>query len=298
MKGTIVMSDEKEFLKNYNMEKYERPSVAADIAVFTAADVPDDNYRKLAEKSLKLLMIRRGRPPFEGFYALPGGFAMKNEDLDETAARELFEETGVKDIDLSQLKTTSTPQRDPRGWIISAAYIALVDSSRLEVRYGDDAADAGWFDVSFYEKEHNVTSSADGSSCSETVFRLELRSGDVLLTAEVSVKNTAKISGRSRSIKIISSEGIAFDHAEIIVYAILELRRRTAEEGAAFNLLPEKFTMTDLQRVYEIIMGTKEIDANFRRKMSGFVKNTDEMAQGGGHRPSKLYVRNMEAFLK
>ncbi|MGN1417660.1 MAG: NUDIX domain-containing protein, partial [Oscillospiraceae bacterium] len=90
------MPDEKEFLKNYNIKKYEQPSVAADIAVFTVKNIPDENYRKLDGKKLCLLMIKRGKPPFQDQFALPGGFAKKDETVDSTALRELFEETSVE----------------------------------------------------------------------------------------------------------------------------------------------------------------------------------------------------------
>ncbi len=286
------MPDEKEFLKSYNIKKYEQPSVAADIAVFTVKNIPDENYRKLDGKKLCLLMIRRGKPPFQDYFALPGGFAKKDETVDNTALRELFEETSVENIYLSQLKTTSTPGRDPRGWIISCGYLALVDSTRLSVKSGDDAADARWFEVGFTRL-----------SCEQleneklTRYRLELINGENRLSADITEKISLGASGREYSVTAENSKGIAFDHAEIIACALTELRRKTIYEGAAFSLLPECFTMTDLQQVYETIMDVKESDANFRRKMSGFVQLTDETQGGMGHRPSKLYKRNIEAFL-
>lgn len=289
------MKDESEFIKNYDIKKYEQPSVAADIAVFTVKNIPENNYRKLDKKSLQLLMVKRGKPPFEDFYALPGGFAMKTETVDNTAKRELHEETGVDGIYMEQLKTTSTPGRDPRGWIISCAYLALVDSSRLEVCGGDDASEARWFDISMKKISENFTEASD-KAIKTSVYDLTLTSDDKILTCRVSEIVCAALSGRKRSLTVISSEGIAFDHAEIIAEALLELRRKTAENGTAFNLLPEKFTMADLQKVYEAIMDCTETAANFRRKMSRFVIETNEMSQGAGHRPSMYYIRNMKAF--
>lgn len=286
------MPDEKEFLKSYNIKKYEQPSVAADIAVFTVKNIPDENYRKLDGKKLCLLMVRRGKPPFKDFFALPGGFAKKDETVDETALRELFEETAVDNICLSQLKTTSTPGRDPRGWIISCGYLALVDSTKLDVKSGDDAADALWFEV-----DYKLVSSEKQESSKLTKYRLELTNGENKLSADITEKVTLGASGREFSVTAENPEGIAFDHGEIIAYAITELRRKTVYEGAEFSLLPEYFTMTDLQQVYETIMDVKESDANFRRKMSGFVQSTEETVSGAGHRPSKLYKRNNEAFL-
>ena len=286
------MSDEKEFLKSYNIKKYEQPSAAADIAVFTVKNIPDDNYRKLDGKKLCLLMIKRGKPPFTDHFALPGGFAKKDETVDDTALRELFEETSVENIYLSQLKTTSTPGRDPRGWIISCGYLALVDSTKLSVKSGDDAADALWFEVSYKQ-----VSSEMRENEKLTRYRLELTNGDNRLSADITERISLGASGREYSVTAENSEGIAFDHGEIIAYAITELRRKTVYESAPFSLLPEYFTMTDLRQVYDTIMDVKESDANFRRKMSGFVCLTDETQGGMGHRPSKLYKRNIEAFL-
>ncbi|MGN0691372.1 MAG: NrtR DNA-binding winged helix domain-containing protein [Oscillospiraceae bacterium] len=286
------MPDEKEFLKSYNIKKYEQPSAAADIAVFTVKNIPDENYRKLDGKKLCLLMIRRGKPPFQDYYALPGGFAKKDETVDNTALRELFEETSVENIYLSQLKTTSTPGRDPRGWIISCGYLALVDSTKLSVKSGDDASDARWFEVGFTRLSCEMLANQK-----ITRYRLELLNGENRLSADITEKITLGASGREYSVTAENSKGIAFDHAEIIAYALTELRRKTIYEGAAFSLLPEYFTMTELQQVYETIMDVKESDANFRRKMSGYVLLTDETQGGMGHRPSKLYKRNIEAFL-
>lgn len=286
------MPDEKEFLQNYNIKKYEQPSVAADIAVFTVKKIPDENYRKLDGKRLCLLMIKRGKPPFKDFFALPGGFAKKNETVDDTALRELYEETSVENISLSQLKTTSTPGRDPRGWIISCGYLALVDSTKLSVKSGDDASDALWFEV-----DYKLVSEEIREQSKVTKYRLQLTNGENRLSADITEKVSIGSYGRKFSVTAENSEGIAFDHSELIAYAIAELRRKTVCEGAAFSLLPEYFTMTELQQVYETIMDVKESDANFRRKMSGYVCLTDETQGGMGHRPSKLYKRNTEAFL-
>ncbi len=124
---------EDEFLRQYNGDKYPKPSVTADIAVFRMnAGVPE------------LLLIRRGGHPFLGSWALPGGFANRNEPLEKTAARELQEETGIVNAELILVGVYSEPGRDPRGWTVSAAYAALLSES-TEAAAGDDAAEAMWF---------------------------------------------------------------------------------------------------------------------------------------------------------
>jgi 8-oxo-dGTP diphosphatase len=98
----------------------------------------------------KVLLIRRGNPPFEGQWALPGGFVEPNEPLEAAARRELWEETGAEPARLAQLRAFGDPGRDPRGWAISVAYLAVLDGSATEVqqvRAGSDAGDVGWFDL-------------------------------------------------------------------------------------------------------------------------------------------------------
>jgi 8-oxo-dGTP diphosphatase len=96
---------------------------------------------------LEILLIERGGEPFQGYWALPGGFVEHDEDVDEAARRELEEETGVKGLSLEQLHTFGAPDRDPRGRVVTVAYYTLVPASRLSPRAGDDAARAQWLDA-------------------------------------------------------------------------------------------------------------------------------------------------------
>ena len=121
---------------NYDPSAFERPSVTADIALFT-----------VREKALQVLLIRRKEWPFAGQWALPGGFVRPAETLESAARRELAEETGVSEVFLEQLRAFGDPGRDPRTWVITVAYTALISSDRLVVQADTDAADAGWFAV-------------------------------------------------------------------------------------------------------------------------------------------------------
>lgn len=114
--------------------RYPHPAVTTDIAVFS-----------IRQEELQLLLIRRGGEPFQGRWALPGGFLDIHEDLEACAARELEEETGVRDLYLEQLYTFGRPDRDPRGRVISVAYFALAPSERLQVQAASDASEAAWF---------------------------------------------------------------------------------------------------------------------------------------------------------
>lgn len=113
---------EEQFLTTYDASKYERPSVTVDMLILTVTEEEKKNYRKLPEKVLKLLMIKRGDHPYMGQWALPGGFVQMNESLDEAAGRELKEETNIDDIYMEQLYTWGDVARDPRTRVISASY--------------------------------------------------------------------------------------------------------------------------------------------------------------------------------
>ena len=108
-------------------------AVAVDIVLFTIRD-----------RKLHVLLIKRLAKPFEGRYALPGGFVGEEESLDRAAVRELREETGVDRVYLEQLYSFGDPKRDPRGRIISVAYYALVPQTQ-SLHAGTDASDASWF---------------------------------------------------------------------------------------------------------------------------------------------------------
>ena len=113
---------------------YPHPAVSTDVVLFT-----------LRSGQLQVLLIKRGSPPFAGAWALPGGFLDIDEDLESCAARELAEETGIRDLYLEQLYTFGRPDRDPRERVISVTYFALVPSARLAPHAASDAADARWF---------------------------------------------------------------------------------------------------------------------------------------------------------
>lgn len=110
--------------------RHPHPAVTTNVVIFTIKD-----------EQLKLLLVRRPRPPFEGYWALPGGFIDIDEDLNASALRALERETGMTGIFLEQLYTFGVPDRDPRGRVITVAYYALVPSDRLPQREGDGI---GW----------------------------------------------------------------------------------------------------------------------------------------------------------
>ena len=144
---TEAQRGEQRFLETYRPGKFPRPSVTVDLVILTVID-----------KDLQVLLVQRGEPPFEGRWALPGGFVRvtddredQGEDLDVAALRELEEETGLSratagDLFLEQVGTFGRPGRDPRTRVISVAYFALVRPALVpQIRTGGDASRARWY---------------------------------------------------------------------------------------------------------------------------------------------------------
>lgn len=125
-----------ESAETYDPSHYDRPSVTVDIVIFT-----------LQQRNLHVLLVRRKHWPYEGRWALPGGFINMDESLEQAARRELEEETGVRDIYVEQLYTFGEPGRDPRTRVISVAYIALVSADKQTLRVSDESIDVRWFSV-------------------------------------------------------------------------------------------------------------------------------------------------------
>lgn len=205
--------------------EYPHPAVTTDIVIFTIRD-----------EQLKLLLIKRGGAPFKGKWALPGGFVGPEEDLEESAMRELEEETGVSGVYLEQLYTFGKPNRDPRERVITVAYYALIPSERLQLRPATDAEAVGWFAMD-----------------------------DLPL--------------------------LAFDHKEIVEMAHRRLVAKLDYSTIAFQFMPEKFTLSELQLVYEIILGAPLDKRNFRKWVLALeqIEETGEERREGPHRPAMLY---------
>jgi 8-oxo-dGTP diphosphatase len=114
---------------------HPRPAVTVDIAIFMPKD---DNF--------SILLIQRAAEPFQGLYALPGGFMAIDETLESAAFRELKEETGLHVPHLAQVHTFSALDRDPRGRVISTCFAALIDERKpIQPTAGSDAAQLAWF---------------------------------------------------------------------------------------------------------------------------------------------------------
>jgi len=212
--------------------RYPHPAVTVDCVVFGLAD--DD---------LNVLLIQRDLEPFQGAWALPGGFVKIDEDLDAAARRELEEETGVHDLYLEQLSAFGAPNRDPRERVITVAHVAIVNLFEHPVAAATDARNAGWFAMDELPE-------------------------------------------------------LAFDHAEILAAGQRRLRSRVHHEPIVFEFLPAKFTLRQLQSLYEAILGEKLDKRNFRKKIQSteLLLPTDEVEMDVAHRAAQLFRFDREGY--
>lgn len=212
--------------------KYPRPALTTDCIIFGFDEV-----------ELKVLLIERGIEPYKGQWAFPGGFVQMDETTEEGAKRELFEETGLKNVFIEQLFTFSDVDRDPRGRVVSVAYYALVNLKEHKAVAGDDAAKAKWF-----------------------------------------------------SVKKVPS--LAFDHEKIFRMAMYRLKGKIRYQPIGFELLPEKFTLTDLQHLYELTLEIKLDKRNFRKKIlkMDLLIELDEKQENVAHKAAKFHKFNKTKY--
>lgn len=281
---------EEEFLKNYDSNQFFKLSVTVDSIIFTIRDVETDNYRKLPEKKLQVLLVKRAEHPYMGKWSLPGTFVRKEERFEEAVQRSLKAKTNMQDIYLEQLYSWGDPNRDPRTRIISTSYMGLVDSEKVCIKSGGSTQDANWFTVTLKSLKEKMTENKHGYKKEEEI--------EILLESKTeTIKNKVKVvkelvdGNQIIYTQILESE-LAFDHAKMLIYAIERLKNKVEYTTIAFNLMPEKFTLTKLQQVYEILLDKPLLKANFRRKIADMVIETDEYEENTGHRPSKLYCFN------
>ena len=182
----------RDFLAAYDPAAYERPAVTVDNVIL-----------KNTGAGLQILLVRRGRHPYYGMLALPGGFIEMDESLEDAAARELMEETGVTGMRLTQLGAYGTLGRDPRLRIVSVAY-ATVIAKEIEYQAGDDADDAGFYAVSLR------TSSIGSDIAYELIFQLG---------AETAFCRIAEAGGK----RTITESQLASDHGLMVLDALEKL---------------------------------------------------------------------------
>lgn len=267
-----VYKSEEEFLKDYDSSVYEKLSMTVDILIFSISSEEESNYRKTDKKKMSILMCKRDNYPFKDKWCLPGGFVDIKENLDDAPIRILRNETNLDNIYLEQLYTFGGVDRDPRMRVVSTSYMALIDKNRLNNNLSKNAS---WFDISFYEEKNDI-------------IDIVLDNGTDTINFQIEKILREKTTDRY-SFKILENKNIAFDHPSVILAGMERLKNKLEYTDIVFNMMPELFTLGELQQVYEIILGKKLLDPAFRRIIANKVEKTKYMKTGGGHRPSYLF---------
>ncbi|MBQ9072222.1 MAG: NUDIX hydrolase [Bacilli bacterium] len=267
-----VYNSEEEFLRDYDSSKFEKLSMTTDILIFSVSSEEVDNYRKTDKKKMSILLVKRDNYPFKDKWCLPGGFIGIDEDLDAAPKRILKKETNVDNIYLEQLYTFGSVNRDPRMRVVSTSYIALIDKNRLTNNLSNNAS---WFDITFYEEKDNIVD-------------ITLDNGNTTISFKIEKILREQTTDRY-SFKILKNDSLAFDHPLVILSGIERLKNKIEYTDIVFNMMPEYFTLGELQQVYEVILGKKLLDPAFRRIIANKVEKTTKMKTGGGHRPSYLF---------
>lgn len=212
-------------MKQTPSKEFFSPGVTVDVVLFTIED-----------GELKILLIQRAGEPYKGAHAIPGGFIRRSETSRKTAERVMTKKTGIKNVYTEQLYTFDALDRDPRGQILSIAYIALVPRHKIHMH------------------GHKQTEHPEF----------------------ISVKDLPKL---------------AFDHRTIITYALKRLADKILYTNIAYSLLPKLFTLSELQKTYEIVLQMKLDKRNFRKKFEqlGLLKASKKKVSGGRQRPALLY---------
>ena len=263
---------EEEFLKDYDSSIYEKLSMTADILIVSVSSKDTKNYRKNDEKRMSVLLVKRKDYPFKGKWCIPGGFIdPKKETLEQCAKRVLKKETNLSNIYLEQLYTFDSVNRDPRMRIVSTAYVALIDKNKLK----EEVKNASWFDITLLEEKNHIVD-------------IVLDNGEEKISFQIEKVLREKTTDRYDFITK-NNQSLAFDHDKVILAGIERIKSKINDTDIVFNMMPEYFTLGELQQVYEVILNKKLLDPAFRRMIANKVEKTTERKTGDGHRPSYLF---------
>ncbi|MFF7592650.1 NUDIX domain-containing protein [Kitasatospora purpeofusca] len=276
---------EQDWLAAYDPRAYTPVAVTVDVVALT-----------LRQGRLHVLLVERALPPYQGRWALPGGFLRAGEEsLDEAAARELAEETGLPGtvgaeaalsrIHLEQLGSYGAPDRDPRMHVISVAYLAFAPDLP-DPQAGSDAAHAAWHPVADLDLRPAGRSESAGAPADTHGGGVGGSTGPTDPTDPTGPEHPGgpaepPAAGAPTPIEL------AFDHARILADGLDRARAKIEYSPLATAFLRHDFTIPELRAVYEAVWGEKLHPGNFHRKVlsvPGFVEGTGTTTERGGAR--------------
>jgi len=264
---------EQEFLDKYDPTMFERLSMSVDTVIFSIdTKLQTSNYRKLDDQKLTVLLVKRNEHPFLEHWSLPGGFIGVREAPAKAARRVLRNKTGLDDLYIETLGTYGEPDRDPRMRIISSTYLSLLDRDKFKLQASPYVADSAWFEVEV--TDHELVLCGEGQQLVIPYEKAAIRNGKI----------------KTVEYQVTESNPLAFDHGKILLDGLMRLRHKIDDTDIVFNLLPEEFTITQLQQIYEIILGGKLLAPAFRRKIAPKLQETGRYVQEKGHRPSQYFM--------
>lgn len=242
-----------------NFNEYPKLNLASDVVILSCKDKPQNNIRKVPEKGIQILLVKRNEEPFDRMWSLPGGFVDHDKTIDECVNTKLLEKTGLSNVYMEQLYTYGDVNRDTRGRVISVAYLALLCKDNINVYKKGNLRniESEWF---WLDVDRNDV-------------------GDV-----IGFKATSENG-------LVSINDLAFDHKKIVIDALNRLQNKIEYTDLAFHLVPKYFTVKELQLTYESILG-RSIQA-FRRKIENKIIVTDFVKDNNvAYRPAMLYQLN------
>lgn len=204
---------------------------------------------RMNKDKLQILLVKRDEEPFKDNWSLPGGFVSENMNFEDTIRQKLKEKTGYSDMYMEQLYTFGEVNRDPRGRIISVAYLSFLNDETSYVLSEEKDKETVWADL-IPLKENNKYSfkiMIEGNECSN----------------------------------------LAFDHDFILLTAIERIVNKIWYTTIIYKLLPREFTLYDAKKIFEIFL-CKTVN-NFHRRVKDIVEETGNVKSGQAYRPAKLF---------
>ena len=257
--------------KDIERTEYDSFAFSTDLLIFSVSKGEAKTCRNLSDKYFSILLVKRTKEPDKGKWCLPGGFVKTNETIDMAADRVLAKETNLHNIYKEQLYTFGELDRDPRTRVISTAYMALIDR---EIITDELSEDASWFNIHLEEEKNEI----------KVILENENETLSFVIEKILEDKTTNKC-----KYKILENKKLAFDHPSIIMTGIERMKNKVKDTDIIFNMMPEYFTLGELQQIYEVILDKKLLDPAFRRIIADKVEKTDKTVKTGGHRPSIMY---------